>query len=543
MRVGEGIPPLPEQRQALRRAAADLVGRERLTPPIGLDGLKLGAARCIEAAGLDEAYLKYATVILSNETWREAVAAVPYERRLLLLPQCLRDPSTCPAQVDEYGLTCTRCGGCLTGNFLREAEQLGYTTLVAEGSALVMSLIEGGGIDAVVGVSCLEALEEVFPYMELAAMPGIAIPLLCDGCRQTTVQTEDLWDALYLGRDAQAGRLDLDSLRAEVDAWFAPERLEELLEVGEDPTGRLAVGWLAAGGKRWRPLLLASAMASLGATSDGPDGGAVRRLAVAVECFHKASLIHDDIEDHDPVRYGRETLHEAHGMEIALNIGDLLLGEGYRLIARCGLGPDRVAALLAVAAEGHRSLCMGQGLELRWMRQPAELSLEQVLQIDRLKTAPAFEVALRMGSVAAGGSSEHADVLRRYSEALGVAYQVRDDLADFLDLTGRDDLEAERPSVLLALASAKAAGRCRELLAAVWARRPLSTAEARELADGLARLDVRADAAALIDRYKADAQAALAGLAEANLKVLLHRLIGRIFWDVRNLLCCRDVRG
>ena len=58
----------------------------------------------------------------------------------------------------------------------------------------------------------------------------------------------------------------------------------------------------------------------------------LQKVAVAIECFHKASLIHDDIEDNDAARYGEKTLHEEFGAAVALNVGDLLIGEGYRLI-------------------------------------------------------------------------------------------------------------------------------------------------------------------------------------------------------------------
>ena len=97
----------------------------------------------------------------------------------------------------------------------------------------------------------------------------------------------------------------------------------------------------------------------------------LRQAAVAVECFHKASLVHDDIEDADERRYGRETLHVEHGVPVALNAGDLLLGEGYRLLAGCGAPADVCAELVRIAAAGHRELCLGQGAELAWMRRPA----------------------------------------------------------------------------------------------------------------------------------------------------------------------------
>ena len=73
----------------------------------------------------------------------------------------------------------------------------------------------------------------------------------------------------------------------------------------------------------------------------------LRKVAVAVECFHKASLIHDDIEDNDAQRYGETTLHEEHGVAVALNVGDLLIGEGYRLLAAATRRRTESAEMLA----------------------------------------------------------------------------------------------------------------------------------------------------------------------------------------------------
>src|SRR5207302_38560 len=130
----------------------------------------------------------------------------------------------------------------------------------------------------------------------------------------------------------------------------------------------------------------------------------LRNLAVAVECFHKASLVHDDIEDGDATRYGEPTLHELHGTPVALNVGDLLLGDGYRLIATCDAPAEQIAEMVRIAAAGHRTLCLGQGAELCWARTPQPLTSVQVLDIFRQKTAPAFEVALRLGAAYAGAS-------------------------------------------------------------------------------------------------------------------------------------------
>src|SRR5204863_5079784 len=108
----------------------------------------------------------------------------------------------------------------------------------------------------------------------------------------------------------------------------------------------------ARAGKRWRPFLSVAAYQALRDTPGAALPEDVRKIAVAVECFHKASLIHDDIEDNDAERYGEKTLHEEHGVAVALNVGDLLIGEGYRLIASCKISAEQKAQMILVASEG-----------------------------------------------------------------------------------------------------------------------------------------------------------------------------------------------
>ena len=132
-----------------------------------------------------------------------------------------------------------------------------------------------------------------------------------------------------------------DSLRKQVEAWFTPEALVELLGDPESDAASVAQAWLQQDGRRWRPFLTAGVCASLQAPR-APSRD-VRRLAVAVECFHKASLIHDDIEDGDTVRYGLPTLHARLGLPVALNAGDYLLGEGYRQIGATEVSASRKA--------------------------------------------------------------------------------------------------------------------------------------------------------------------------------------------------------
>src|SRR5207245_1996883 len=131
-----------------------------------------------------------------------------------------------------------------------------------------------------------------FPYMEAAAIPGIAIPLLQDDCKDTTVDLEWIWDVIHLTSDDRTRRMDLDGLRREAETWFEPAALDEILGASAGPADDVARQWLSRAGKRWRPFLAACAYKAIHPDSDGPLPRALRQVAVAVECFHKASLIH-----------------------------------------------------------------------------------------------------------------------------------------------------------------------------------------------------------------------------------------------------------
>jgi geranylgeranyl pyrophosphate synthase len=326
--------------------------------------------------------------------------------------------------------------------------------------------------------------------------------------------------------------MDLDGIRREVDGWFTPSGLDAMLGPAATDTERLAREWLTRAGKRWRPFLTVCAYRALRQDPDAPFPDALRRVAIAVECFHKASLIHDDIEDQDVERYGADTLHAEHGVPIALNVGDFLVGEGYRLIATSGAPPEVCAAMLRVAAEGHRTLSLGQGAELSWTRTPRPLSSLEVVDIFRKKTAPAFHVALQLGALSAGGADDLDEVFAQYSEALGVAYQIRDDLDDLAD-DGGTAAGGVRPSLPLAVAyeRSNAHEHLRALLRAAWTG--VSSAEARAgLLQAITELKADERCRNLLEAYKEQAIRILADVDNPSLKGLLRRIVGKIFNDI-----------
>ena len=537
----EGIPQTRELRSRVEEAARRVVARKRLAPPLSLPQLEANTEAVLAEAGLDASQRPYAAVSLNNALWREPLAKVPFERRLLLLPQCLRHPTLCAGQIDEFGLLCAACGRCVIQSLQAEAERLGYVVMVAEGSAVVMRLIETGQVEAIVGVSCLATLQRVFPYMEAAAVPGIALPLLYDGCRETTFDLDAIREVLYMASDEHGHRLPLEAIRTEVDGWFTPDGLAETLGPPRSRTEQTAHEALAVAGKRWRPFLTVCAAMAFADDPEGAIPPGLRRLAVAVECFHKASLIHDDIEDGDAVRYGHQTLHARMGVPFALNVGDFLLGEGYRLIAACSDEPALTAQMSAIAAEGHRTLALGQGAELAWAAERSVLTVDAVLEIFRRKTAPAFEVALRLGAVFGLGDDRLGPPLTRYCLALGAAYQIRDDLDDYLAHADGDDLAAGRLSILPALALPMAADEADRRRLEAWWRQPATTAgdvaSVRRIVD---RVGAPLAAMKRMETEKDAAVAALVGIDSTPLKALLRRVVGRIFCDYTWMECCDD---
>jgi len=526
----EGIPQTRGERERIRARLREYIAEKSPVPPLRMAELRGLAEAFAESQQIDPKYVDYVAVLLNNEVWRDSMASVPYDRRLLLLPKCLRIESQCPASFDEFGLLCRQCGLCSIQALQEAAERLGYAVLVAEGSALVTAIVQAGRVDAIVGVSCLTSLAKAFPYMESAAIPGVAIPLLQDGCKDVTVDLDWIWEAIYLTSDDATHRLNLDALRGEVQTWFEPATLDEICGPAQGKTEEIARGWLAKEGKRWRPFLSVCAWKALQSDPEAELPGSLRKIAVAVECFHKASLVHDDIEDGDALRYGEPTLHEAHGPAVALNVGDLLLGEGYRLIAECDVSSESHASMLRAAAAGHRTLCLGQGAELCWACDPQPLTTLEVLDIFRQKTAPAFEVALRLGTACAGGHESIGEVLANYSNALGIAYQIRDDLADLGGADRPDDLTAMRPSLPLALAyeRSEATHAGRDLVAKAW-QRQCSLEELEQVRSLMKELGVEDRCRQLLESYKEEAVRPLADLANASLKGLLRRVIGKMF--------------
>ena len=219
------------------------------------------------------------------------------------------------------------------------------------------------------------------------------------------------------------------------------------------------------GGKRLRPLLtLAAARAVAGAV----DVPAALRSACAVELIHAYSLVHDDMPcmDNDVLRRGKPTVHVAYGEAQALLAGDALQALAFELLT-----PDdgsvapavqaRLCAALARAA-GHHGMAGGQAIDLAHVG--LAMTEAALRDMHRRKTGAMLEVSVHMGALSAGADGPTLACLQRYAQAIGLAFQVVDDILDVtadsatLGKTAGKDQANDKPTFvsLLGLAGAQA---------------------------------------------------------------------------------------
>jgi farnesyl diphosphate synthase len=214
--------------------------------------------------------------------------------------------------------------------------------------------------------------------------------------------------------------------RPRVDAW-----LEQSLPASAASPQRLHAAMRHAvldGGKRMRPLLVYAT-----GTAFGADEAALDAPAAAVELIHAYSLVHDDLPsmDDDALRRGKPTVHVAFDEPTAILAGDALQSLAFELLADAqATAAIRVAMLreLAVAA-GVRGMCGGQALDLA-ATGTVHLDVDALQRLHSLKTGALLRAAIRLGAICAEVDATTLTRLDRFANALGLAFQIRDDLLD-----------------------------------------------------------------------------------------------------------------
>jgi farnesyl diphosphate synthase len=294
--------------------------------------------------------------------------------------------------------------------------------------------------------------------------------------------------------DSARSTVSLDLLLRPLARRVEAHLREWLVEEGTPPELAEAMRYCVLdGGKRLRPALVHLAAEAAGGAT---DAGSAARAGVAIELIHCCSLVHDDLPsmDNDVLRRGRPTAHVEFGEAMAILVGDALLTRAFGVLGECPAplaGP--LAAELAAAA-GPAGMTGGQVADMKLCRVPAGARGLQFIQAR--KTAAMIRGAVRLGAICGGASAAVLRATGRYGEALGLAFQVCDDLLDataqaqVLGKTpGKDAAGGKRTYVTeMGLVPARALGR--ELTArALKALRPLGGRgdRLRQLARALAQ--------------------------------------------------------
>ena len=180
------------------------------------------------------------------------------------------------------------------------------------------------------------------------------------------------------------------------------------------------------GGKRMRPLLVYATGTALGA-----DEAVLDAAAAAVELIHCYSLVHDDLPamDDDALRRGQPTVHVAFDEATAILAGDALQSLAFAVLAGARQSPQSRVAMLAELAQASGGMCGGQALDIDATGR-AQPRLAEIERLHALKTGALLRCAVRLGAIAANANAEDRAALDRYADALGLAFQIRDDLLD-----------------------------------------------------------------------------------------------------------------
>jgi geranylgeranyl diphosphate synthase type II len=192
---------------------------------------------------------------------------------------------------------------------------------------------------------------------------------------------------------------------------------------------------LIGGGKRIRPVL---ALASAEAVGGDPES--ILPVAIALELIHTYSLIHDDLPamDNDDYRRGRLSNHKVFGEANAILAGDALLTYAFELLADSGVGqPERQLRIIcevAIAA-GKDGMVGGQVADV--VGEGKTLKLDEIEEIHKGKTGALLTVSARLGGILAGGTEKQVKALTDYAQALGLAFQIKDDI---LDVVGNSEI-------------------------------------------------------------------------------------------------------
>ncbi len=246
--------------------------------------------------------------------------------------------------------------------------------------------------------------------------------------------------------DARPRSVDFASVRAlaapdmdAIDALIRDRLSSDVILINQ-----VAEHIIGGGGKRLRPMLHA-----LAARACGYDGDEHVKLAAVIEFIHTSTLLHDDVVDESDLRRGRSTANAVWGNAASVLVGDFLYSRSFQLMVELERMP-----VLRILADTTNTIAAGEVMQLLNIGR-ADLAEDDYLQVIERKTAVLFAAATELGGVLGDLPAAQVDALRHYGMQLGYAFQIADDLLDYVsdaDTIGKnigDDLAEGKPTLPL----------------------------------------------------------------------------------------------
>jgi len=270
---------------------------------------------------------------------------------------------------------------------------------------------------------------------------------------------------------------------------------------------------MSLGGKRIRPVMVLMAT-ELFTT----EINKAIDVALAIETFHNFTLVHDDIMDNAPLRRGKITVHEKWGVNNAILSGDVMMVESNKHLSKVDLLVLKpVLDTFNLTAQG---VCEGQQLDMEF-EQRTDVSIDEYLEMIRLKTAVLLGGAMKLGAIVGGANSVDADLLYEFGENLGVAFQLQDDILDVYgnpETFGKQvggDIIANKKTFLHLKTLALAQGDESDSLTSITLNQDIKVNEVTNLYN---KYEIKELATSEMDKYLAKANKALDSLAVADEK-------------------------
>ncbi|MEJ8568897.1 polyprenyl synthetase family protein [Elongatibacter sediminis] len=318
--------------------------------------------------------------------------------------------------------------------------------------------------------------------------------------------------------DSQSGRPAIDAITAlcQADMDAVDMLIRDSLDSNVVLIRQIAEYIIGSGGKRLRPMLV-----TLAANACGYDGRHHVTLAAVIEFIHTATLLHDDVVDESELRRGQRSAHAVWGNAASVLVGDFLYSRAFQMMVDVNSMP-----VMDLLSDTTNRIAEGEVEQLLNMHDP-DVSRERYFSVIEKKTAQLFEAACRLGPQLAG-TAAHEPGLGRYGRELGIAFQIADDVLDYMSDAGTlgknvgDDLAEGKPTLPLIV--------CRERLDENQRQRvdaAIRDGDTRSLPDILRLIhDTGAVEASLAEaRARADAALeAIGGLPESRWKEALAAL-------------------